>query len=631
MGVLFFFAVLGYAMLLMLALPRIKAGHALLSSVCGMLFAAYYGVIIAEWMIPVAFVLMYGGLAGLAAGCICAALNVRCLRSRLFSPGMVAFVLLCAYAVWDAHTFLIKDHDDLSFWARVIRELYTFDRFHIHSGSTMFHMDYIPLHAALQYSVVRVFGWQDAYCTYVTAACIASSAAAMAESFRKRWVAAVMSVLFLFALKLYGFGIGALRADGSMLTVFTAGVLCLISREDDSWASVLPSLMCCAVLTGFKIYSGLMYAAVIVIGMAAEWISAARHKRPCRIWAAAAVLSVVLIIAMQVSWSIKYNYASALAEMERTGAETAVPVGELLSGNPRTAALMRSFTPEKIEKFLQLAGQTMQLYVFSKLIWTWLFLIPVIVLGVISSREKRAAAVKAFLLVLLAAVIYLMGLFASYFVQSETSGAAMHYLSTASAPLLISALFLTVWLGQENARAAAAVLTALMAGGMSLLCPPAELIPDMEMDEYQIESALAVDFYEYEIDGLLTEEDYGKRALLIENSYQATEVSSRSGKTHAYAYFGLPVRVLEPIYYVYGDYTQLDETFDAEKLRQQIIDSRCELLMLRVEDFLYWEAICDALELYGDYDDCIGVYDVIYEDGELSFAFRLPPDEEWEE
>jgi len=153
----------------------------------------------------------------------------------------------------------------------------------------------------------------------------------------------------------------------------------------------------------------------------------------------------------------------------------------------------------------------------------------------------------------------------------------------------------------------------------------------MEKDEYVFESALAVDFYEYEINGLLTEEDYGKRALLLENSYQATEVSSKSGKTHAYAYYALPVRVLEPIYYIYGDYTQLDETFDAEQLKQQIINSRCDLLIVRMEDFLYWEAVCDALELYGDYDDSIGVYDVIYEDGELSFEFRLPEDEDWEE
>jgi len=643
MGSLFFFALLGYAMLFMLALPKIKAGHALLSAICGMLFVAYYGVIIAEWMVPTAYVLMCGGLAGLAAGLVAAALNVRGLRKRLLSPGMLVFVMVCMYAVVDAQSFVIKDHDDLSYWGRVIKELYTFDCFYIHGDATMFHRDYIPLLASLQYSVVRVFGWQDAYTVYVTAACIAASVAAIAESFRKHWVAAVMAVLFVFALKVYGFSINALRADGFMLTVFVAGLLCLLSRQDDSWAALLPSLMCCAVLVGFKIYSGLMYAAVILIGMVVEWIGAARKKQSCRVWVWVVAVSAILILALQISWSIKFNYTSALAYaqdaaaraayrgVETTGTEAAVSVGELLSGNPRTAELMRSFTPEKIENFLRLAGQTMEMYISSKLIWTWLFLIPVVLVGAAASREKRAAAIKTFVLVLVAAIIYLMGLFGSYFVQSETSGAALVYLSTASAPLMITALFMTAWMGQDNARAASAVLTALMTAGMSLLTSPAALIPKMEKDEYVFESALAVDFYEYEINGLLTEEDYGKRALLLENSYQATEVSSKSGKTHAYAYYALPVRVLEPIYYIYGDYTQLDETFDAEQLKQQIINSRCDLLIVRMEDFLYWEAVCDALELYGDYDDSIGVYDVIYEDGELSFEFRLPEDEDWEE
>ena len=292
---------------------------------------------------------------------------------------------------------------------------------------------------------------------------------------------------------------------------------------------------------------------------------------------------------------------------------------------------MNSFTPEKIENFLALAGETLSAYASGRLILIWLFLIPVFALCAVNAREKRLAAVKTVILLALTFFIYLMGLFGSYFVQAETAAAAMNYLSTSTAPILICALFLTVWLAQDRARAAAAVCLAAMTGGMIALKSPEVLVPDMERDDYKIEAALAVDFYEYDIEGLLTEEDFGKRALLLESSYQATEVSSKSGKTHAYAYFGLPVRVLEPIYYTYGDYTQLEDGFDAEGLRQRIIESRCDLLIVRVEDFLYWEEISAALELYGDYDDCIGVYDVTYEDGELSFEFRLPEDEDWEE
>ncbi len=637
MGVLFFVAVLGYAMLVMLAMPKMKAGHALLCSVCGMLCVAYYGVIIAGWMVPVAYVLMAGGLAGFAAGAVGAALNLRTLRLRLLSPGMLVFVLLSLFSIYGSQFVLIQDHDSLSYWARAVKELYTFDRFYIHENATMFHTDYIPLMAALQYCVVRVFGWQDAYPTFVASVCIAASVAAVAETFKKHWVAVIMSVLFVYAYRLFGFGLHDMRADGPMLMVFTAGLLSLLSREDNSWTSLLPSLAVCAVLVGFKIYSGLMFAVVILLGLIVEWRGAAKKKVSCRNLAIVTIVSAVLIIALQMSWSILYNYTTAAAEAEKiilraeyagntvSESDAAVSVGQLLSGNPRTAELMQSFTPEKIERFLALAGETLRTYVSSKLIWIWLFLIPVVALGALASREKRAAAIKTVILLIVAAFIYLMGLFGSYFVQAETAGAAMGYLSTASAPILIAALFLTAWMGQDNARAAVVGLAA-MTGGLLLLESPAVLLPENEKPEYVHEAALAVDFYEYDMEGLFTEEDYGKRALLLESSYQATEVSSRSGKTHAYAYFGLPVRVLEPVYYVYGDYTQL-ENFDAEWLRQYIIDRRCELLIVRVEDFLYWEEISAALGLYGEYDDCIGVYDVTYEDGELSFAFRLPEEE----
>jgi len=638
MGVLFFVAVLGYAMLAMLAMPKMKAGHALLCAVSGMLFVAYYGVIIAGWMIPVAYALMYGGLAGFALGVVGAAVNLRGLRRRLFSPGMLVFVLLSLFVIYEAQFILIQDHDSMSYWARAVKELYTFDRFYIHADATMFHMDYIPLLAALQYCVVRVFSWQDAYPTFVTAVCVVSSVAALAERFKKHWVAVIMSVLFVYAYRSFSFGLHDMRADGPMLMVFTAGLISLLSREDNSWTSLLPSIAVCAVLVGFKIYSGLMFAVVILLGLLVEWRGAAKRKVSCRNLVIVTIVSAVLILALQMSWSILYNYATAAAEAEKvvlraeyigktvSESDAAVSVGQLLSGNPRTAELMQSFTPEKLERFLELAGETLHTYAASKLIWTWLFLIPVVVLGALSDREKRAAAVKTVILLVVAAFIYLMGLFGSYFVQAETAGAALTYLSTASAPLMIAALFLTAWMGQYNARSAAAVGLAAMAGGMMLLKSPTVLLPENEKPEYVLEAALAVDFYEYEIDGLLTEEDYGKRALLIDSSYQALEVSGNSGKTHGYAYFGLPVRVLEPVYYVYGDYTQL-ENFNGEWLRQEIINRRCELLIVRVEDFLYWEEISAALGLYGDYDDCIGVYDVSYEDGELSFAFRLPEEE----
>ena len=57
-------------------------------------------------------------------------------------------------------------------------------------------------------------------------------------------------------------------------------------------------------------------------------------------------------------------------------------------------------------------------------------------------------------------------------------------------------------------------------------------------------------------------------------------------------------------------------------LMQLMRDRRCELLILRIEDELYWDEIAYALDLYGDWDGPVGVYDIIDEDDMLTFAFR---------
>ena len=262
-GSLFFLCVIGYALVIMLLLPKIKAGAALLCSICGMLFVSFWGVIMAEWMIPVAYLVIYGGLACFLAGAAAAGMKKCSLHTRLLSPGLLFFVLAAAAAVVSGREMLIQDHDALSYWARAVKELFTFDRFYIHADSNMFHMDYIPLMASLQYSVVRVFGWQDGYLSYIPAACVAASIAALTDQVKcKRWFAVILSFVLYYSYRVFGFSLGGLRADGPMLIVFTSGLLTLLMREEDTPSAFVPALFVCAVLTGFKIYSGLMYAAV---------------------------------------------------------------------------------------------------------------------------------------------------------------------------------------------------------------------------------------------------------------------------------------------------------------------------------------------------------------------------------
>lgn len=602
-GMLFYLSVLGWALGLMMISRRLKSGAALMCSVCGMLLVSFWGGIMLEWLIPTAYVLMIGGLVCLVPGVMMAFANRCDLRRRLFTPGLLFYALASAWVMFFTYGQLVQDHDSLSFWARAVKELYTFDLFYIRPGINMYHMDYIPLMASLQYSIERVFGWQDAYMTYVPAVCCITGIAAMSDVLPKKRRGLLVAVLTTLAFGAFGFHFSTLRADGPMLLLFTSAVICLFFKEEEG--TFLPVAFAASVLTGFKIYTGLMYAVLLAAGMLCVWLK--KRKDRNLLWML--LVSIVLILALQFGWSIKYNASMAA----KNGAVASF--AQLMSGNPRTGALMDSINPDSIAQFKELAAHTFTVYGQSRLVWVWPFVIAAVAL-VLIHREKRGAAFAMLGLLLIAAVIYLGGLFASYFVQAETSGAAVNYLSTASAPLLIASVFLAVYLADGIAGY---VLIALMAAGMIALNPP--VLPEREEPEYTGFAGLAYNYYYDELDGILTEEDFEKRAILIDATYEGTGMS-QSGKTHSYQYFALPMRVEEPIYFPYGDYIELDYHFDAEELYERVANSPSELLLLRMEDELYWEAVRDALGLWGDWDEPMGVYDITREDGEVVFTMR---------
>ena len=174
MGALFWVFLLGWGMLWMLLRPRLRAGAALLCGFASMLFVSYAGAIVLGAMAATAYGVMIAGLGGLIAGSAAAAMNGRSMRKRLCTPGLAVYAVLAAALVYLSRDVLIQDHDSLSYWARAVKELFTFERLYIHADATMFHTDYIPMLASLQYAIVRVFGWQDAYLAFVPAACFAA-------------------------------------------------------------------------------------------------------------------------------------------------------------------------------------------------------------------------------------------------------------------------------------------------------------------------------------------------------------------------------------------------------------------------------------------------------------------------
>lgn len=635
-GAMFFLSLIGYAFLAMLAFPRLKAGPALLSGLCAMLFLSYTFVILLQWMVPTAYLLLIAGWMFLAAGIATALMGKRNLRSRLHSVGLWYFVLLSVALMLVTRNTLIADHDSLSYWARAVRELYVFDRFYIHGDATMFHMDYIPLLASLQYCVMRVFGWKDAYLLYVTFACIAASAAAMVDvSSRRPPVRIVTAVVLACAFLALGQSVLTTRADVPMLAVFSGGICCLFLRMDDSADSVLPCATAAAVLTGFKIYSGLLFSLILSAALLVEWRTAVRRNGPAHALRNAFWTAIGLAVMVQLSWSGLFAYSLELASYESAAADAAY-LGEtfsaatpvfslsyLFSGNPRTGQLVASLTPENFSRIGQLALQTLGIYANSHLLWIWLFLLPPVGLSIRAAREHRSRCLRLIIFLAISGLIYALGLLGSYFVQAETSGDATRYLTTAMGPILLGSICLTVWLSDDFAPLYPWCGLSLMTAGLCLLLSPGVWLAswiETCSQTYASAPALAHDFYVYELEGQLSSEDAGKRALLLDASWGATEISSSSYKTHAYAYFALPVRVTT-VEWVYGDYTQLD-ALSEESLRDMILANRCDLLILRLEDELYWDAVRSMLSLDDDAYP-IAVYDVAYEDGNLSLSCRV--------
>lgn len=651
-GWVFFLSLLGWALALMLLLPRLKAGSGLLCALCGMLFGAYVLVIVAGIMAPAAYGLMWGGVAGLAAGLAAVLLNWRDMRRRVLTPGLIAFGICAAAAVWLLRGVVIDDHDSLSYWMRIVRELFDFQRFPIHGDTTMAHTDYFPMLAALQYCVVRAFGWQDASLVYVTVACVLCALAALTDLLPKKgWGAAAAPVL-LYAYCALGSPLFSTRADGPISALFAAGALCLFLREEESPTAWLPAFAVAGIMTGLKIYTGLMLSLVLCGSMALSVRGGAgADKALARKLTALSLGALALSLFMQLSWSGMYHYftktasyeaAQAVAAYTGGAAAASAPafsLGDLFAGNPRNQSLLSSLGGGGLAAAEPLIRETLAAYAGSALPWLWLFLLPAVLLAALADRKTPGRVWGLLGAMATAALLYLLGLFASYLVQAETAGAAVNYLTTISTPMMLAAVFLVFRVaGGDRGAALGRAALPLAVAGMLVLTPPTALLRQFQFAKGLTGyGALAEGYFADEIADQLRPEDAGKHALLVDCTYEASEIKSESGVIHAYQYFGLPLRV-HALLYPYGNYDLLDAV-DNDSLTELLNQNRCDLLLLRVEDELYWEALGDALSLEGDWDEPVAVYDVSRREGELVFHCRLdvepeeqPEEEEvWEE
>ena len=76
------------------------------------------------------------------------------------------------------------------------------------------------------------------------------------------------------------------------------------------------------------------------------------------------------------------------------------------------------------------------------------------------------------------------------------------------------------------------------------------------------------------------------------------------------------------VQYPVEDYDRLGE-LTAENIKDMLRQNRCDFLFLRIDDYLYWDQIDEALGLEEqcDWPEPVGVYAVSYEGDEISFSF----------
>lgn len=636
----YFASLLGWALLWMALIRPLKLGQALLCAVCGMLLTAYIGVIVLPLRQATAFLLMAGGLAALAAGLALLLFNRRQLRQRVLRPNLLVWLLLCAGCLLALKDVRITDHDSYSYWMRIVRELYTDGRFPIHMDANMGHSDYFPLLASLQYCVVRVFGWQDAGLLMVIASAILASCMAVGDLLEGKWLPALTGAVLAYLFSTFGLTIFSTRGDGPMAALLTAGLLSLFFRRDDRPASWLPSLCAAAVLTGMKIYSGLLFALVIGASMLFSIPGVKKSGRPVRALRWMSWLAVLLPVIVHFSWSILYHYHSQLAyeqaELAKaayglTPAVTSVSapsLASLLGGNPRTGELMGSLSSDLWERLQPLVAQFGDSLWHSDYPWLLVGAGLAIVLAAFQPRARRRRTLGALLALAVAALCYTVGLIAGFVVQEEIAAVALNYMNTALTPVLMLFVFLLIRLlaGQDEAWRFPAQLPARWAVAailplMLLIQPPEVFTGQLPLqNDDGIFRPFALEYYEEELGGFPFEEYANRHALLIDCSYSAAEIKSTSGKTHIYQYYALPMR-MHIVQYPVEDYDRLGE-LTTENLYRLLRENRCDFLFLRIDDYLYWDQIDEALGLEEqcDWPEPVGVYAVSYEGDEIHFS-----------
>lgn len=646
-AIFFFISLLGWGIAIKALMPAIKLGVSIFCAFISMLLFSYTSMIVFGIFAPSAYLLIWGGIIAFVVVGVFNLYKYQKGQSGILEKEDLFVVLVygvCAVgfvAVLSDGT--LKAHDAYSFWARAARELYLFNKGYFNADTNIAHWDYNPIFATLQYAITKVFGWSTKYLYFVIIGCFVASMCAIMDSIKAGYKAKIVFLIltvFFYPSIAMTYSTAFLGADGSMALLFVVGVLSWCGREKNDFISALPVVLSAIILPAVKLYSGLMLAAVLII-----MIGISFWKNRDRYIKISLLAMIIGVLYMQFSWSAYYNYNADKAAFERRVAnyeyqgiendisseEPHFKISYFFKGNPRTKQLSTDVNGNTISEMIVLSKSSIKMLMVGSLYNSPMSITTMVLLTIIAylflAREEKKVSERRMkntaIWLLVAAVIYICGMFGTYIVQPGTANEPIRYVGVVVIPMVISLLYYACeyWGDQREQLSGIsknillAVMLILVLGSNSLRLWNAYSAD--ESLEYQ-PAAYARNMLENEF-GVIT--DYvsnDERILIIDNKKENAGLGD-SGVVYAYQYYMLPSRG-RMLYFDFGDKGAAESMTD-EYLEAVLLQSRIDVMAIVADGEEIRERLSSILGIYIESGKTY-LINVEVQDGNIEYTLR---------
>lgn len=580
-GLLYFVSLFGYGLFYKCFFKKMKLGACIFSGFCTMVVFAYVFVgLLGLYGLGPRLVMGFGYLF-FFVGIISYLLrnNGEINYKSFLNPAFLTFVILVFAAAVLLKGAVLKNHDAYSFWARSVKEMYTYRTSYFNAFTNIPHTDYNFAIPTLQYSLMCQFGWRDCYLQYVLVSGVISCICLVVDKFERQLLGALAFVtlcVIFYPLLSTGFSIYSLMIDGILGLCFFCGLFSYYTRKDNSLYSFVPTVAAAAILPLLKMYTGILFAAVICAAVIVEklwkrWRNGDRKTAKNSVL----IVMVLLVVFAEFSWRIYYNYnfhqKQIAIDIEvnkhlneiNDDKDKPIPLAasehqydlrwwEYIAGNRRTKKSMNVPKEERIEKMIsglrvakqKMLGPIQPGFKINYIALASIMFAAFLLMVFISDKDKRNYLLKVFCGLGVGGIIYLIGYVVTFYVQPGVEGETLRYLGMVTIPFAFLTFFGVCHGFSLRKRGLVQGVLAIALGGILIVTTTGEYYKGVYLDKTPFMPAVYTDKV------LANIKDYllvGKNNLILDNTKYNWRYGP-SGVCYSYAYNALPNR-LSAIYY----------------------------------------------------------------------------------